>query len=253
MTKSDVGRPPTADEIERWFSSPQVVWPRPALEGVINALRVLRRFRWQAEGLESLSRLERPVIFAANHQSHVDTAAIVGTVPRHIRRRLLVAAALDVFGTNGTDRPPSLKREALQWVVASAFHAFAFDRHGAPHRSIRTSVDLLRCGWSLLLYPEGTRSRTGELQPFKAGVGVLARFTGRPVVPIYTEGGRNVLPIDRFLPQPGVIQVRYGSPLWFETGETPEDFTERLEQRIRAMAAAPVVDGGQTRPAGLAS
>jgi 1-acyl-sn-glycerol-3-phosphate acyltransferase len=200
----------------------------------IGIIKITRRLNWEARGVENLKSLQEPVVFAANHVSHVDTPAILGTLPRHLRRRTVVAAALDVFGTNGDERP-SLGKRILPTVVAAAFHAFAFDRHGPPMRSVRTSVQLIRDGSSLLLYPEGTRSRTSSFGEFKSGVAVLARFTKRPVVPVFVHGGRRVLPCGAFMPRPGRIRVHYGVPLYHDQNESAADFTSRLEQAIYSL------------------
>lgn len=237
---SDNGRviAPTAREIQRRFKSPAVVITRPVILGALGVLRVARRFGWNGEGLENIKDLETPIVFAANHQSHADTVAILGTLPKRVRNRTAVAAALDVFGGTCNGAPPSLKRECLQLVVAAGFHAFAFDRHRAPLRSIRTAAELIEDGWNLLLYPEGTRSRTGKMAQFKAGVGVLARFTQRPVVPIHIAGGRAVLPCGATIPRPGRLTVRYGKPIFFEPGESTAQFTQRVQDCVRNLSPA---------------
>ena len=230
---------PTAAEIEKRFRHPVVVAARPVIWGGINLLCFVRRFKWTARGAERLYRYDGPLIFVANHCSHADTAAILGTLPRHLRKRTAVAAALDVFGPARYVPKKTLKwlrRELLQFIVAGGFRAFAFDRLGAPHRSLRTAADLLTNGWSLILYPEGTRSRTGEIAPFKPGVGLLARRTGRPVVPIHVTGGTTILPCGRFLPGPGHASVRYGRPLQWQKGESAEAFTARIEESVRRLA-----------------
>ncbi len=231
------GRPlaPTADEIERRFRNPAVIVTRPIILGGIGLLRGARRFGWNATGLDHLEAAAPPLILAANHQSHADTAAILGTLTPRIRRRTAVAAALDVFGNGRDDGVPSLKREFLQLIVAAGFHAFAFDRYGPPMRSLRTAFRLLNHGWSLLMYPEGTRSRTGRMAPFKAGVGILARFTGRPVIPVNVQGGRRVLPCGAFMPRPGRITVIYGAPLFFERRESLTAFAARLQESVQAL------------------
>jgi len=227
---------PTVEEIERRFSSRRLKALRPAMWGCINVLKVVRGYDWQPTFDQDLERLRQPLIFAANHRSHADTAAILGTLPRSIKRRTAVAAALDVFGpdsNNGLRRKVS--KDALQLLVGSAFHAFAFDRHGPPLRSVRTSVQLIRNGWNLLLYPEGTRSRTSEMGQFKAGVGLLARFTQCPVIPVHVEGGENILPYGVFMPQAGFARVRYGMPLTYQADDTPTGFVARLEEQVRLL------------------
>ena len=240
MTESLRVQPPSKGEIEARFRSPAVVALRPAILGGIRALRIARQFGWTAEGLELVRCDDAPLIFAANHASHADTAAVLGTLPNGLRRRTCVAAALDVFGRTSDPRLLRVvRRECLQIIVAAGFRAFAFDRHGPPLRSVRTAAELTRAGWNLLLFPEGTRSRTGDMGSFKAGVGILARKTGRPVVPVHVGGGSSILPCGAFMPQPGHAVVRYGSALRFQSGETASSFAERLRQRVCALAASP--------------
>ncbi len=262
MSDSDRKQAPTTAEIEAKFRSPAVVLSRPIILGGLVLLRTVRRFGWTPEGADQLSSLDGPMIFASNHLGHADTAAILGTLPRDIRDRTCVAAALDVFGSvnnNGHRRSfKALRRELVPHLVAAGFHAFAFDRHGPPLRSLRTAVELVRNGWSLLLYPEGTRSRTGEMAPFKAGVGVLAKMTGRPVVPIFVSGGDTILPCGQFMPGPGRALVRYGEPLRCDKRESAAIFTERLQKEVRALAprfaeTVPASHERPTRSARLAS
>ena len=168
-------------------------------------------------------------------QSHADTAAILGTLPRRARERTAVAAALDVFG-NGTG-VPSFKRECIQFAVAAGFNAFAFDRHGPPLRSLRTAVHLMRNGWNVLLYPEGTRSRTGRMTQFKSGVSIVARFSRCPVIPVHVQGGRQVLPCGAFLPRAGRMTVHYGKPIRFGRSDTLASFAARVERHVREAGA----------------
>jgi len=225
--------PPTADEIEQRFRSPMVVVTRPLILASLSAVRVARTVRYRGVGVQHLLATPAPFILAANHQSHADTHAILESLPRKVREHTAVAAALDVFGHGEV---PSLKRECLQLVVAAGFRAFAFDRHGPPLPSLRTAVQLIRNGWNLLLYPEGTRSRSGEMGPFKPGVSVLARFTRRPVIPVHVSGGRQVLPCGALVPRAGVITTRFGAPLRFRRGETLSGFAARVQDQVRAQA-----------------
>ena len=120
-------------------------------------------------------------------------------------------------------------------ITAAGFHAFAFDRFGPPLRSVRTSVRLIRGGWNLLLYPEGTRGRLGEMSHFKAGVGLLARFTQRPVIPVFVDGGESILPYGAFMPRAGFAIVRYGRPMLYREDDTPNTFTERLQREVEIL------------------
>jgi 1-acyl-sn-glycerol-3-phosphate acyltransferase len=246
MADTPSSPPPSAEEIERMFRHPAVVTARPLLRTTVEILKLVRRFDWDHEGREILDRLEPPVVLASNHMSHADTPAILSALPRSMRRRTAVAAALDVFGQDDSEHS-SLGKRLLPLTVAAGFHAFAFDRHGSPLRSVRTAVQLIRHGWNLLLYPEGTRSRDGAMGPFKAGIGVISRFTDCPVVPIHVCGGRDILPCGRFMPGPGHIHVRFGEPMRLDEGETAEAFTLRLQERVQRLAPPAPTRAGSSR------
>ncbi|MCI0365781.1 MAG: 1-acyl-sn-glycerol-3-phosphate acyltransferase [Phycisphaerales bacterium] len=237
MIAHERDRAPTAEEIESRFRSPAVRAVRPLVLGTLGAVKLVLRFGWEGRFDEDLQELDGPLILAANHCSHADTAAILGTLPGSIRHRTAVAAALDVFGADssgGTRR--RISKDILQLLVAAGFHAFAFDRFGPPLRSVRTSVQLIRNGWNLLLYPEGTRSRDGEMASFKPGVALLARFTQRPVIPVHVSGGYDLLPHGAFVPRSALAMVRYGTPLSYAPDDTPISFTAKVEDQVRQLA-----------------
>lgn len=227
---------PSAQQIEQRFRSPLVLGLRPLLWASLYGVMAVRRFGWKAQFDVDLRGLDGPMIFAANHRSHVDTVAILGTLPQSICRKTCVAAALDVFGPDGNGGlRQKISKNLLQLVTSAGFHGFAFDRFGPPLRSVRTSVQLIRHGWSLLLYPEGTRSRNEEMGEFKVGVSVLARFTGRPVIPVFVDGGESILPYGTFMPRGAFAVARYGAPMWYTENDTPQSFAERLQNEVRRL------------------
>jgi long-chain acyl-CoA synthetase len=193
----------------------------------------VRRISWNATGLQHLTEIDTPVIFASNHQSHVDTHVITHALPKRFRTETAVAAAFDHFADrDGTSR----KKRWIQFTVAALWHAFGIERIKSPLRSIRIMQDLLSRGWSIIIYPEGTRSRSGEIAPFKGGLAVLAKKSGRSVVPIYVHGGLRVLPESTYIPRQGTITVYFGEPLHFLKDESSADFMVRVEDAVRSMA-----------------
>jgi 1-acyl-sn-glycerol-3-phosphate acyltransferase len=134
-------------------------------------------------GGDILRHLEPPVIFVANHTSHVDTPLLLTTLPLELRHRTIVAAASDYF----FDRT----WKAVLWSFALA--AIPIERSRVNRRSADVAAELLEDGWNLVIFPEGGRSPDGWGQPFKGGAAYLARRTGRPVVPVFLEGTRHVM------------------------------------------------------------
>ena len=136
-------------------------------------------------GLEHLEHVEGPVIFAANHASHIDTPLLLTTLPvgvppphrRGGRLGLLLRPHVEVGPVVLRPRRHSHRAQQGQPQVG---------RHGR----VRAAED----GWSLVIFPEGGRSPDGWTQPFRGGAAYLARRTGRPVVPVYLHGTRHVLP-----------------------------------------------------------
>jgi 1-acyl-sn-glycerol-3-phosphate acyltransferase len=167
-------------------------------------------------GAEHLDELEGPSVICPTHASHLDFSCVRLAVGPHHRERLAAAAAADYFQSSLT-----------RWFVAAWLGAFAFNRVGRGAQSVAAAEGLLEAGWHVLLFPEGTRTTTGEINPFHPGVGLLARHSKRLVLPIRIVGIRDVLPKGARMPRRG--------PLRAEPGEGAREFTARLESVIRAL------------------
>lgn len=189
----------------------------------------------EAIGRENLAAVPHPAIFVANHNSHLDTPAIRRALPPDRRDRLAVAAAADYF----------FNRPAIGGAVAIAVNAFPVPRGQAASATIEPAVALLRAGWSVLIYPEGTRSPDGRTGAFKPGAAAIAVETGVPVVPIHVSGTQVAWPKGRRLPRPGRIAVRFGRPLWFER-------SRGIAAAAGALAAEFGTPGAEAQSAGIA-
>jgi len=181
----------------------------------------------KVEGREWVRELERPVIFAANHSSHADTSLILHALTDSARERTVVAAAADYW----------FKRPFLGNVVSLFLNTFPFSRTGGAQAQLHSSSQLLKSGWNLVLFPEGSRSADGRIQEFKPGVGFLAKETGTPVVPMHIRGAFQVMPRHQKLPLPGPIRVRIGKPMTPAKNEGTREFTARVETAVRELSA----------------
>jgi len=189
------------------------------------------------EGREWVTDLERPVIFAANHSSHADTSLILHALTDRARDRTVVAAAADYW----------FKRPLLGNIVSLFLNTFPFSRTGGAQAQLNASSRLLKSGWNLVLFPEGSRSPDGRIQEFKPGVGHLANETGTPVVPMHIRGAYQIMPRGQKLPLPGPARVRIGRPMSPNPKEGSREFTARVEKAVRALSAEapqPEIQGG---------
>ena len=113
---------------------------------------------------------------------------------------------------------------------------FFFARSGGPQEVLNRSSQLLKSGWNLLVFPEGTRSDTGVLQEFKPGIGHLATENRVDVIPMHVRGAHRIMPKGRNLPLPAAATVRIGKPLKVGEGETSRSFAERVEKAVHQLA-----------------
>ena len=236
MTSQEPTRvhPPDADNILQQFRSPLLLCCRFVLLSIFRVVKWIRRVTWTVQGTKNILSLDGPLIFVANHQSHVDTHVILDALPKSLRKTTAVAAAYDHFAdSEGT----SIKKRIIQFIVAAVWHAFGIERHKSPLRSIRTMNDLLTRGWSIVIYPEGTRSRTGTIADFKPGFALIAKRSGRPVIPVHINGGLGILPEATYIPRSGQMAVSFGSALHFEESESSNEFMARVEASVRELAA----------------
>src|SRR3954453_19981741 len=208
--------------------------------------------RRRVRGREALADVEGPVLLVANHGSHMDTPEILRSLPRHLRRRTAVAAAADYFYRS--------RRRAI--AVSLAFNTIPMRRHGGGLRAGSTRhVDaLIDDGWTLLIFPEGTRSRDGRIGPLRSGAAVLAAAHDLDIVPVHITGTRAAMPVGQGGPKrrPGRwprprhdVEIRFGAPIRL----TPVEDCRAVMERVRAFyercgAVTTPPEPGRFRPAG---
>jgi 1-acyl-sn-glycerol-3-phosphate acyltransferase len=190
-----------------------------------------RRFRFSVDGAERVARLPQCVL-VANHTSHLDTLCLLAALPPAVRNRCYSAAAEDYFYTN------IFKEQAARLLA----NTFPFRRHGDTQQSLAACVRVLARGDSLIFYPEGTRSTTGRLQPFRRGIGLLVQGTPYPVVPAHLEGAYDAMAKGRLLPKAAVIRLRFGQAECFREAppgrESAEAIAAKLEQQVRVLGTS---------------
>jgi long-chain acyl-CoA synthetase len=200
--------------------------------------------RLRVEGREHLDRARGPVIFAANHQSHLDTPAILISLPYHWRRRVAVAMAKEFFEAHFAPARDGIGERlgigALYFLAVLFFNAFPLPRSGPGARdTLRYAGELATAGLSILIFPEGHRTEHGEVHPFQPGVGMMASRLRLPVIPVRLEGLDRVLHHTWRWPRRGTVHVRFGAPLQLD-GDDYGALARTVEQAVRALLHEPV-------------
>jgi 1-acyl-sn-glycerol-3-phosphate acyltransferase len=198
--------------------------------------------RLTVAGQNRLPRL--PFIICSNHASHIDSAVLMTASGLPFSTFALLGAS-DYFFNSWRTR----------FLVSRFMNVIPIDRH-AQHNSLRRSLAMCQAflhqrRGNLILYPEGTRSRDGEMQIFKRGTGLFAAGLGVPVVPAHIEGARNILAKGKFMPRPGAVTVCFGEPVVFDSNQFDHlsgrglrnAAVEVLEERIRGLRLEPATRG----------
>jgi 1-acyl-sn-glycerol-3-phosphate acyltransferase len=209
----------TALSSEAWSRTPPARMTRSLIQRV--ALLPILHFisPYTVIGRRNLAQLKGPAVFVANHQSHFDAPVCLAALGGRIRRRLVIAAAADYFYST----------RAKGAAASLALGTVPFVRTGASSRQSLTMLkDLVRKGWSVLIFPSGTRG-TGATG-FKKGFAYIAVDTQVPVVPLYLHGLEQVMPKGSLIPLPGGVVVGIGPPI--PPGNDYDELVKKAEDGV---------------------
>jgi 1-acyl-sn-glycerol-3-phosphate acyltransferase len=156
-------------------------------------------FRWRVYNPERVP-LEGPVILAANHASFLDPP-LVGT---GIKRGINYLARENLFNI-----------PLVGWIL-KRWQVVPVDREGGGAKGLKAILDRLLDGGAIILFPEGTRTRDGELQPARSGIGLTVIKSEAPVVPVRVFGTFEAFGRHMKFPRPHRVGVKYGLPMRFE-------------------------------------
>ena len=180
----------------------------------------------ERNGLDRLADLDGPVIFAANHHSHLDAGLLITSLPEPYRHQVFAAAAADYFFDTRVKATAS----------ALVLNAIPIERTKVGRRSADEAASLIDDGWSMCIFPEGGRSPDGWGQPFRGGAAYLAIRCDVPVVPIHLAGTGRILPKGKNRPKPQRTVVTFGTPIRAAEGERSQAFAARIEAAVAALA-----------------
>ncbi len=157
-------------------------WPVTLIRRLSQATWILPLARVFAharvEGLEHLRDLSGPVVFASNHQSHMDVPVILSALPGRWRARVAPAMAKEFFKAHffpaGFTWRERFTNSLNYYLAAFYFNAFPLpQREAGARQTLQYIGELTGDGWSILIFPEGLRSSTGDIKPFRGGIGMI--------------------------------------------------------------------------------
>jgi len=231
-----------AFQYPRWPQS----WPVRAIRAVVYNLLArpaMLILGWpRIRGREHLRETNGPVLIVANHVTFFDPAYILEGLPGRFRRRLAVAMDGELLESMRTPLPGTgflmgLVGRVTYFLVVSVYNVFPLPRRAGFRKSFAFAGDLIDRGWNVLVFPEGERARTTKMNPFRAGIGLLATRLGVPVVPMRFDGVAEAREAGKHIVPPGRIKVWIGAPTRYTEAQPAEEIARDLERRVLGLGA----------------
>ncbi|MBS1789325.1 MAG: AMP-binding protein [Acidobacteria bacterium] len=194
----------------------------------------------RAQRKERLLNLRGPVLFIANHISMVDPAMILFALPWRFKRKLAIAMAGERLRAlrqrrEGLNRLSRLFDPIKYLLVVTVFNVFPLPQKGGFRRSFAYAGEAADSGFSVLVFPEGRTTEDGQMNPFMAGIGLLAKDLDLPVVPIKIDGLFDLTKQHRYFSRPGTVTITFGDPIRFPGDAEAEQITLELETCVRQL------------------
>jgi long-chain acyl-CoA synthetase len=181
----------------------------------------------------------KPVLIIANHITAYDAALVLYALPGPLRRHTAIAMAADILDdlrhARGQDtRLQNLLAPAAYWLITALFNVFPLPRSAGFRESFAHMGHALDRGYNVLIFPEGTRT-SGVLQKFRPGIGMLVQESNAAVLPVALRGLGNLKQAGKGWFRSGKLEVRVGTPVQFQSTDSPESITAALEDALRSM------------------
>jgi len=224
-------------EYPRWAQRFPVTWIRIVVFYLVILPLTRLMSRASVAGRERLEETHGPVLFIANHITMVDAALILLALPGRLQRKLAIAMEGEVL--RGWRHPPErtgwfkrLRLLAQYVLVVSLFNVFPLPQKSGFRRSFAFAGETMDRGYSVLVFPEGSRTRDGEMHPFMEGAGLLAKNLDVPIIPMKIDGLYEVKNEGRRFAAPDQIKVTIGEPIIVSNDNEPAKITKLLEQSV---------------------
>jgi long-chain acyl-CoA synthetase len=224
----------------RWAQRWPTTWLRTAIYWIASWPATMIMARPKIIGGEHLRGHKPPFLIVSNHVTQLDIGFIYAALPASWRTRLAVAMWGELL--RGMRHPPRSWNPLQRWyemlryyLVVTIFNVFPLPQQSGFRQSFGYAGESADRGYSVVVFPEGKRTMTGELNPFRAGVGLLAERLEVPVLPIRIKGLFEYRYSDKLLIPPGAVSVHIGEPVRYPADADPEQITRDIERRMREL------------------
>lgn len=194
----------------------------------------------RVRGRERVRNVRPPVLIICNHVTYVDIGFVLFALPPHLRRKLAVAMEGERVAAM---RNPSRERGLVMgwldrigyWLMTALFGVFPLPARAGFRRSFGFIGESVDRGYSVLVLPEGMRTRDGTLGPFRTGIGLLVNNLKLPVVPMRIDGLWEVKQAGRRTAPPGAVRITVGVPVKFDDEGDPVKIAEELRRIVGSL------------------
>jgi long-chain acyl-CoA synthetase len=192
------------------------------------------------KGKENLRSTRGPVLIVCNHISHVDVGFVHKALPPRIRHYLATAAGGEVMESLRTPSPTrnifARIYDRIRWAMGVLLlNLFPLPRAAAFRESFAYAGECVDRGYSVLVFPEGHHTTDGKMNPFRAGIGLLANNLKIPIVPMRIDGLFELKQAGKHFARPGKIRVTIGVPVTFPPNTDPQQIADQLQKTVEAL------------------
>jgi len=233
------GATPAPFHYPAWTLRWPVRWLRVAAHYLLMRPAILLLGWPRVEGREHLRRVDGPLLVISNHVGDVDPGFLLTALPARFRHWLAAATggeALEALRTPPPDRGFARIYDRVQWLLGvSLLNLFPLPREAGFLRSFAYAGEAVDRGYSVLVFPEGRHTTDGRMNPFRAGIGLLAANLNIPVLPMRIDGLFELKQAGKKVAPPWKIHVKIGAPLRFAAGTDPEKIASELQKAVEQL------------------
>jgi len=220
-----------------WTLRWPVTWLRLLVHYLLMRPAILLLGWPRVEGREHLRGVKGPLLVVSNHVGDVDAGFILTALPAHFRHRLATATggeALEALRTPAPGRGLFARTyDRVRWALGVALlNLFPLPREAGFRRSFAYAGEAVDRGYNVLVFPEGRHTEDGKMNPFRAGIGLLAANLDIPVLPMRIDGLFEVKQAGKKFATPRTITVRIGKPLKFPHDADPQTVAAELQKAV---------------------